>query len=89
MLTRLAEEKRARGNSKLFDVLKPFLMVAENSITYAAAATRLQMTEGAVRVATSRLRNRYQELLRTEIAETCDPALVDEGMRSLFQAFSD
>ena len=89
VLTRLAEEKRARGNSKLFDVLKPFLMVAENSITYAAAATRLQMTEGAVRVATSRLRNRYQELLRTEIAETCDPALVDEEMRSLFQAFSN
>jgi len=89
VLTRLAEEKRARGDGKLFEVLKPFLMVAENGTTYGEAATRLQMTEGAVRVATSRLRNRYQELLRAEIAETCDPTLVDEEMRSLFQAFSN
>jgi hypothetical protein len=47
------------------------------------------MSEGAVRVATCRLRNRYQELLRAEIADTCDPALVEEEIRSLFQAFAD
>jgi serine/threonine protein kinase len=48
--TRLAEEKQARGVGKLFEALKPFLMVAENSVTYEEAAARLQMTEGAVRV---------------------------------------
>ena len=89
VLTRLAEEKQARGDGKVFEVLKPFLMVAESSMTYGEAATRLQMSEGAVRVAACRLRNRYQELLRGEIADTCDPALVEEEIRSLFQAFAD
>ena len=89
VLTRLAEEKQARGDGKLFEVLKPFLMVAENSMTYGEVATRLQMSEGAVRVATCRLRNGYQELLRAEIADTCDLALVEEEIRSLFQAFAD
>jgi RNA polymerase sigma-70 factor (ECF subfamily) len=47
------------------------------------------MDEGAVRVAVHRLRKRYRQLLRDEIAQTlADAADVDEEMRALFGAFS-
>jgi len=47
------------------------------------------MEEGAVRVAIHRLRKRYRQLLRDEIANTlADAAMVDEEMRALFGAFS-
>ena len=55
----------------------------------AEVGARLKMTEGAVRVAVHRLRKRYRQLLRDEIAQTlADPAAVDEEMRTLFGAFS-
>jgi hypothetical protein len=47
------------------------------------------MSQGAVRVATCRLRRRYQELLRAEIASTCGQEHLEEEIRGLFQAFSD
>ena len=44
---------------------------------------------GSVSVAVHRLRKRYRQLLRDEIAQTLiDPAQVEEEMRSLFGAFS-
>jgi RNA polymerase sigma-70 factor (ECF subfamily) len=47
------------------------------------------MTEGAVRVALHRLRKRYGELLRTEVAQTvATPAEVDEELRYLLEAVS-
>jgi RNA polymerase sigma-70 factor (ECF subfamily) len=47
------------------------------------------LDEGAVRVAVHRLRKRYRQLLRDEIAQTlADPAAVDEEMRALFGAFT-
>ena len=53
------------------------------------AAAALQMSEGAVRVAVHRLRRRYRELLRDEIAQTLtDPKLADEEMQALFSALS-
>jgi hypothetical protein len=52
-------------------------------------AKTLGMEEGAVRVAIHRLRKRYRELLRAEIAQTlANAADVDEEMRALFGAFS-
>ena len=46
------------------------------------------MDEGAVRAAVHRLRKRYRQLLRDEIAQTLSsPAQVDEEMRALFGAF--
>ena len=45
------------------------------------------MTEGAVKVAVHRLRRRYRELLRAEIAETvADPSDIDDEMRYLVAA---
>jgi hypothetical protein len=47
------------------------------------------MTEGAVGVAVHRLRQRYRELLRSEIAHTvASPDLVDEELRHLFTALA-
>jgi RNA polymerase sigma-70 factor (ECF subfamily) len=47
------------------------------------------MTQGAVKVAASRLRKRYGEILREEIARTvADPADVDDEVRALFAALA-
>jgi RNA polymerase sigma-70 factor (ECF subfamily) len=48
------------------------------------------MSEGAVRVAVHRLRRRYRELLRDEIAQTlANPAQAGEEMQALFSALAD
>ena len=45
------------------------------------------MTEGAVKVAVHRLRKRYREMLRAEIAQTVDdPAEIDQEIRYLLRA---
>jgi DNA-directed RNA polymerase specialized sigma24 family protein len=89
VIMRLREESAAEGKVKLFARLKPFLMVGKSAIPYAQAAASLGLADGAVRVAVHRLRRRYRELLRAEIAQTLsDPAQVDEEMRSLFSAFT-
>ena len=61
--------------------MKPFLTMGKGEIPYAKAAEDLSMDEGALRVAVHRLRKRYRELLREEIAQTLsDPAMVEEAM---------
>ncbi len=90
VITRLRDESTAEGKAKLFDQLKPFLTVGKSAIPYAQAAAGLGLSEGAVRVAVHRLRRRYRELLRAEIAQTlADPAQVEEELRALFSAFAD
>ena len=89
VITRLREENNAAEKSKLFDALSPFLTVGKSAIPYAEAADKAGLTEPAARVAVHRLRRRYRELLRDELAQTLsDPAQVDEEMRALFTAFS-
>ena len=47
-------------------------------------AARLEMTEGALKVAAHRLRQRYRELLREEVAHTvARPEEIDEELRYL------
>jgi DNA-directed RNA polymerase specialized sigma24 family protein len=88
VITRLRGECAAEGKAGVFDQLKAFLMAGSGDIPYAEAAAKLSLHEGAVRVAVHRLRKRYRELLRQEIAQTLsDPADLDEEMRALFQAF--
>jgi RNA polymerase sigma-70 factor (ECF subfamily) len=78
----------ASGKGRLFEELKGFLTQAEGSRPYAQAARRLGMTEGAAKVAVHRLRRRYRQLLRDEIAQTvAGPKEVDEEIRHLFGAF--
>jgi RNA polymerase sigma-70 factor (ECF subfamily) len=52
-------------------------------------AARLRMTEGAVKVALHRLRHRFGEVVRNEIAQTvASPAEVEEELRALLAVLS-
>lgn len=89
VIRRLRDECDADGKAKLFEQAKGYLMVGQSTIPYLDAARALDMDEGAVRVAVHRLRKRYRELLREEIAQTItDPAQVEEELRSLQAALS-
>ena len=73
------------GREETFDRLKSFLGGHGRSDSYAAVAAQLGMSEGAVRVALHRMRQRYRELLRSEIAQTVSTqSEVDDEIRSLF-----
>lgn len=90
VINRLRDESVAEAKVKLFDQLRPFLMVGKSAIPYGEAATALDLTEGAVRVAVHRVRRRYRELLREEISQTLsNPKQVDEELRALFGAFAE
>ena len=88
VITRLSDECAADGKAESFARLKPFLTAAQSAMPYAQVSAELGLAEGAVRVAVHRLRRRYRELLRDEIAQTLsDPAQVEEELRALFGAF--
>jgi RNA polymerase sigma-70 factor (ECF subfamily) len=90
VIDRLQLECAADGKAKLFEQLKMFLTAGKEESAQRDAAGALGMEEGAVRVAIHRLRKRYRQLLRDEIAHTLsDPAMVDEEMRALFGAFGN
>lgn len=90
VIGRLRDECAVEGKTGLFERLKVFLTVGKGEIAYAQAATELGLAEGALRVSVHRLRRRYRDLLREEIAQTLsDPTQVEEELASLFRAFSD
>jgi RNA polymerase sigma factor (sigma-70 family) len=89
VIERLRDECAAEGRAKQFEQLKVCLTSGPGEVPHAEAAQALGLGEAAVRVAVHRLRKRYRQLLRDEIARTlADPAQVDEEMRTLFGAFS-
>ena len=84
-LVRLRTAVQAEGKGEQFEALKGSL--TGNEPPRSETSARLGMTEGAVKVAVHRLRRRYRELLRAEIAETVsDPSDVDDEMRYLVAA---
>jgi RNA polymerase sigma factor (sigma-70 family) len=88
-LARLRHEFEAAGKQKVFDGLKATLTGDGVAEPYAEIAGRLDMSEPAVKVAVHRLRRRYQELLREEIAQTVATTTeIEEELRSLFRAVS-
>ena len=88
-LGRLKEECVAAGKAELFDTLEVYLSGGKTQESYVEVGARLNLSEGAVKVAVHRLRRRYGELLRAEIAHTvASPAEVEEEMRHLFRALS-
>jgi RNA polymerase sigma-70 factor (ECF subfamily) len=89
VIIRLRDEHVAEGKAAQYEQLKPFLMTAKSELPYLEAATALNMNEGAVRVAVHRLRRRYRQLLREEIAQTlANPAQAEEEMQALFSALA-
>jgi RNA polymerase sigma factor (sigma-70 family) len=85
VLARLHIEYLAwHGDQATFDALKPFLAAGRQPGGYAALAAALGTTEGAVKVAVHRLRRRYRQLLRDEIAHTvATPEEIDDEIRYL------
>ncbi len=85
VLNNLRREHIAGGTEQLFDALKPCLIGDRQAQPYTVLGAKLGMSEGAVKVAVHRLRQRYRQLLRDEIANTvASPQQVDEEMHYLF-----
>jgi len=84
VLRRLREEYAMAGNAELFDLLKELLADEPGAPSRAEIAAQLGMTENAVRQALHRFRQRYQGLLREEIAHTVAVASdIDDELRYL------
>jgi RNA polymerase sigma-70 factor (ECF subfamily) len=84
VMRQLQAEAAASGKAPFFEDAKPHLQGERNGLPYARIAARHAMSEGAVKVAVHRLRHRYGELLREEIARVVSrPEEVDEELRYL------
>jgi RNA polymerase sigma factor (sigma-70 family) len=70
VLARLGDEYRAAGKMALFDQLQKSLTDEPDRPSQADTAHEFGMTENAVKQACHRLRQRYRQLLREEIAHT-------------------
>jgi len=83
-MTRLREEFAAAGKTGEFARLKTCLTAERGEISYSEVAAALGMSEGAARVAVHRLRKRFREVFREEIAHTVStPAEIEEEVRYL------
>jgi RNA polymerase sigma factor (sigma-70 family) len=84
VLTRLGDEYRTIGNVVLFERLKALLTDEAGRTSQAQIADELEMTENAVKQAFHRLRERYRQLLREEIAHTViAPGDIEDELRHL------
>ena len=87
-MDRLRQEYLETGRARLFEYLRDCLAREESALPYADIAKRLNLTEPAVKMAVQRLRRRYREILRDQIAQTvCSPEEIEEEIRQLFSAF--
>ena len=88
-MARLQEEYMASGRVRLFELLRSCIAREESALPYATIAARLDLSEAAVKMAVHRMRARYRELLRLEIAHTVSSSQeIEEEIRQLFEAFS-
>jgi RNA polymerase sigma factor (sigma-70 family) len=88
-LSRLRAEFERAGKTAEFERLKIFLTADKHEIPYAGFAAETGMSESALRVAAHRLRKRYRELFREEIAHTlAEGESVDEELRCLLDVLS-
>jgi RNA polymerase sigma-70 factor (ECF subfamily) len=86
-LTALAQEYREAGKTSQFEALKPWLTGDSGNVSQADAARRLEMNEGAVKVAIHRLRRRLRVVIKNEISQTVKEGPdVDSEMHDLLQA---
>jgi RNA polymerase sigma-70 factor (ECF subfamily) len=83
-LSRLKDEYVRAGKTNLFESLQSSLYGDKGDGSYAEIGARLNMSEGAARIAAHRLRSRYAELLRAQVAETvASRAEVEEELATL------
>lgn len=88
-LRRLREECEVKGRRRVFDALSSCLGAERTDISYSNIAATLGIDETTVKRLLHRLRQRYRELLRGEVAETvADPAEIDDEIRYLCAALA-
>lgn len=86
-LSRLEAEMATEGKTAHFDALKPWLTVEADSTPQAVAAEKLGLSLEAVKVAVHRLRKRFRDAVKAEIAQTVsDDGDVREELNALMQA---
>ncbi len=89
VLARLGDEFRDSGKGELFDGLKSSLLADDSRLSYAQLGARLGLKEDAVKQAAHRMRRRYRELFREEIAQTvAGPGEVEDELKHLFAVLS-
>ena len=87
VLARLEEEYRREGKQAWMEAMRPALTSDRGALDYAEMAAKLDVTETAARVAVHRLRQRYRQLIRVEVASTvATPEEVEAEMHHLFVA---
>jgi len=88
VLTRLGDEFDACGKKAQFEKLKPYLVAERGAIPYAEAAAQSAMAVGTFKVAVHRLRRRFREVFREEVAHTVGrPEEIDEEIGHLMAVF--
>jgi len=85
-IERLAVDYASKGKGALFERLKPHL-IADSAADYGEVASKLKMTPGALKVAVHRLRRRFGEMLKEEIAATvASPEEIEDEIERLLAA---
>jgi RNA polymerase sigma-70 factor (ECF subfamily) len=86
---RLREECEKSGRVRLFEAVRPHLAAERADVCYAELGRQLGIEEGIVKRVIHRLRGRYRELLRDEVARTVEkPEDVEEELRYLCAALA-
>ena len=89
-MTRLKAEWAAANKHQMFEHLKRYLATEGDSTSYRDAARQVDMTEGAVKVTVHRMRRRYGELVREEIAKTVARAEeIDDELNALYAVLAE
>src|SRR5262249_16206960 len=89
VMARLREKYAGQEKSALFEALLIYLSGDKTTDPYSELAARLQVNEGALKMAVLRLPRRFGELLRGEISQTVShPDEIDDEIRCLFAAVS-
>src|SRR5262245_48886725 len=85
----LRSEYAAADQTQLFDALKIFVWGDKALVSYAQIGQQVNLAEGTVKVAVHRLRQRFREMLRAEVAHTvARPEDIDDELRHLIAVLS-
>jgi len=80
--SRLAQEYERADKAELFRLLEPYLTYSEHAVSRGDVGRQLNLSPAAVGMSINRMRRRYGELLRAEVAATIDDASnIDEEVR--------
>lgn len=86
VLLQLQQDYAGKGKQRLFEVLSASLGTQSDAVNYESVARQLEISRDAARVAMHRIRRKYREVLRREIAETMlDSDHVDDELNQLLQ----